>query len=172
MCDGSNLAGVTTGSYDFVLSSHNLEHFANPVKALKEWQRVLRPGGSLILALPHYAKTFDHRRNPTPVTHMFADFERNTQEDDLSHLEEIVSLHDLKRDRAAGTVEDLRRRCLRNLENRCMHHHVFDEHNSGHLLTAVGMEVIAVEQALPFHIFLLATMPQQRAADTGLSAVR
>ena len=90
-CDGSNLVGVENGSYDFVLSSHNLEHFANPVKALKEWQRVLRPGGSLILVLPHYAKTFDHRRKLTPVAHMIEDFERNTQEDDLSHLEEILS---------------------------------------------------------------------------------
>ncbi len=172
MCDGSNLEGVATASYDFVLSSHNLEHFANPVKALNEWQRVLRPGGSLILALPHYAKTFDHRRNLTPVAHMIADFESNTQEDDLSHLEEILSLHDLKKDRAAGTVEDLRRRSLCNFENRCMHHHVFDEHNSRELLTAVGMDVLAVEQALPFHIFLLATVPRQRAADTGLPAAR
>ncbi len=68
VCDGSNLAGVENGSYDFVLSSHNLEHFANPVKALKEWQRVLRPGGSLILVLPHYEKTFDHRRRLTSVS--------------------------------------------------------------------------------------------------------
>jgi SAM-dependent methyltransferase len=164
LCDGSNLAGVENASYDFVLSSHNLEHFANPVKALKEWQRVLRPGGSLILVLPHYAKTFDHRRRPTPVAHMIEDFERNTQEDDLSHLEEILSGHDLKKDRAAGTVEDLRQRSLRNFENRCLHHHVFDEHNSRELLTAVGMEVVAVEQALPFHIFLLAKLPPKLAS--------
>jgi len=161
-CDGSNLADVENGSYDFVLSSHNLEHFANPVKALKEWQRVLRPGGSLILVLPHYLKTFDHRRTLTPVAHMIEDFERNTQEDDLSHLEEILSGHDLKMDSAAGTIDDLRRRSLRNFDNRCLHHHVFDEHNSRELLTAVGMEVVAVEQALPFHIFLLAQLPAGR----------
>lgn len=161
VCDGSNLAGVESASYDFVLSSHNLEHFANPVKALKEWQRVLRPGGSLILALPHYAKTFDHRRPLTAVAHMLEDYERNTQENDLSHLDEILSAHDLSRDPAAGTIEDLRRRSLRNFENRCLHHHVFDEHNSRELLTAVGMKVVAVEQALPFHIFLLASLPQR-----------
>jgi hypothetical protein len=63
-------------------------------------------------------------------------------------------------DTAAGTVDDLRRRSLRNLENRRLHHHVFDEHNSRELLTAVGMEVVAVEQALPFHIFLLAQLLQ------------
>lgn len=112
LCDGSNLVGVESGSYDFVLSSHNLEHFANPVKALKEWQRVLRPGGSLILVLPHYAKTFDHRRKLTTVAHMIEDFEKNTQEDDLSHLEEILSAHDLKMDAAAGDIEELRRRSL------------------------------------------------------------
>jgi SAM-dependent methyltransferase len=161
LCDGSNLAGIENGSYDFVLSSHNLEHFANPVKALKEWQRVVRPGGSLILVLPHYAKTFDHRRMLTPVSHMIEDFERNTQEDDLSHLEEILNCHDLKMDAAAGTLENLRRRSLDNFGNRCLHHHVFDEHNSRELLTAVGMEVVAVEQALPFHIFLLAQLPQE-----------
>jgi SAM-dependent methyltransferase len=160
LCDGSNLVRVENGSYDFVLSSHNLEHFANPVKALKEWQRVLRPGGSFILVLPHYAKTFDHRRKPTPVAHMLEDFERDTQEDDLSHLEEILNAHDLEMDPAAGTIEDLRRRSLRNFENRCLHHHVFDERNSRELLTAVGMDVLAVEQALPFHIFLLARLPQ------------
>ena len=161
-CDGSNLVAIEQESYDFILSSHNLEHFANPVKALKEWQRVLRPAGTLLLVLPHYLKTFDHRRALTPVAHMMEDFERNTEEDDLSHLQEILNSHDLKMDTAAGTVDDLRRRALRNFENRCLHHHVFDEHNSSELLTAVGMEVVAVEQALPFHIFLLARMPGRR----------
>ena len=51
-CDGSAMTPIADGAYDFVLSSHNLEHFANPVKAIKEWQRVLRPGGALILVLP------------------------------------------------------------------------------------------------------------------------
>jgi SAM-dependent methyltransferase len=168
-CDGSNLVDVETGCYDFVLSSHNLEHFANPVKALKEWQRVLRPGGSLILALPHYSKTFDHRRTPTPVAHMLEDFAQNTQEDDLTHLDEILSRHDLKMDPAAGTPDNFRERSLRNFENRCLHHHVFDEHNSRELLTAVGMEVLAVEQALPFHIFLLARLPQGLAKPDELA---
>ena len=93
---------------------------------------------------------------------MLEDFTRNTQEDDLTHLEEILSLHDLKMDPAAGTPDNFRERSLRNFENRCLHHHVFDVHNSRELLTAVGMEVLAVEQALPFHIFLLTRVPQGR----------
>lgn len=160
-CDGSALKVVSDQSYDFILSSHNLEHFANPVKALREWQRVTRPGGSLILVLPDYARTFDHRRKLTSVAHMFEDFERNTGEDDQTHLPEILSMHDLSMDRAAGTLEQFHRRCLNSFNNRCVHHHVFNEDNSRELLQQVGMEVLAVEKALPYHIFLLARMHAQ-----------
>jgi SAM-dependent methyltransferase len=157
-CDGSDLSSVADQRYDFILSSHNLEHFANPVKALWEWRRVAKPDGGLILVLPNYAKTFDHRRVPTTVEHMLEDYERNTQEDDLSHLPEILQLHDLSMDSGAGSAEEFRSRSLDNLKNRCLHHHVFDERNSRDLLTASGMTVLAVESAFPFHIFLLARM--------------
>jgi SAM-dependent methyltransferase len=156
--DGSDMSGVADNSYDFVLSSHNLEHFANPVKALKEWQRVTRPGGGLILVVPDHTRTFDHRRKPTLVSHMLDDFNRDTKEDDLTHLQEILDLHDLSMDPPAGSPEDFRQRSLDNYNNRCLHHHVFDEHNSKELLTQLGMTVLAVETALPFHIFLLARM--------------
>lgn len=157
-CDGSDLSSVADHSYDFVLSSHNLEHFANPVKALREWRRVTRPKGNLIIVLPNYAKTFDHRRLPTTVEHMLEDYERNTQEDDLSHLPEILQAHDLSMDRKAGSAEEFHNRSLNNFENRCLHHHVFNESNSRALLTACGMNVLKVESAFPFHIFLFARM--------------
>jgi SAM-dependent methyltransferase len=157
-CDASDLSVLADGSYDFILSSHNLEHFANPVKALKEWQRVARPGGGLVLVLPDYAKTFDHRREPTTISHMLDDFDQDTHEDDLTHVPEILQLHDLSMDLTAGSAEEFRQRSLDNFKNRCLHHHVFNETNSSELLTQVGMEVLAVETALPFHIFLLARM--------------
>lgn len=40
-------------SMDFVFSSHTLEHMADPLKTLREWWRVIRPGGHLVLYLPH-----------------------------------------------------------------------------------------------------------------------
>src|SRR3954464_2013884 len=67
--DGVDLGRFPDDSYDFVLSCHNLEHIANPVKALKDWIRVTKPGGSIILVLPDRRRTFDHRRSPTPVSH-------------------------------------------------------------------------------------------------------
>jgi len=157
-CDGSNLADVRDGSYDVVLSCHNLEHFANPVKALREWQRILGPQGSLILVLPNYRETFDHLRTPTSVDHMFDDFERNVGEDDLTHLAEILEKHDLKRDPLAGSKEEFHNRSLNNFSNRCLHHHVFDEKNSHALLSRAGFEVLTVDLAFPFHICILARM--------------
>jgi SAM-dependent methyltransferase len=81
-CEGADLKEIATSQYDFLLSSHNLEHFANPIKGLKEWQRVVKPGGHLVIVLPHYAKTlYDHPRTPTTLQHMMVDYERDTGED-------------------------------------------------------------------------------------------
>jgi SAM-dependent methyltransferase len=157
-CDGSALVDVPDSTYDVLLSSHNLEHFANPIKALKEWQRVLRPNGALVLILPDYRETFDHLRKPTEVAHMCDDFEKDTGEDDLTHLPEILEKHDLRLDAAAGSLQDFHKRSLENFSNRCLHHHVFDENNSRELLLKVGFEVLAVDLVLPFHICILARM--------------
>ena len=40
-------------SLDFVFSSHLLEHIEDYASALKEWWRVIKPGGHLVLYLPH-----------------------------------------------------------------------------------------------------------------------
>src|SRR5882672_7208044 len=50
--DAHLLAGVPNDAFDFVYSSHTLEHLENPALALRNWSRVLAPGGHLILFLP------------------------------------------------------------------------------------------------------------------------
>jgi SAM-dependent methyltransferase len=155
-CDGSQLTPVADACYDFVFSSHNLEHFANPAKALLEWKRVMRPGGALVLILPFYQRTFDHRRIPTSVAHMMDDLQNNTAEDDLTHLPEILERHDLERDPPAGSLDNFRRRSLDNFNNRCLHHHVFDDRNSRELLEALGFKVLTVDIDQSINLCLLA----------------
>ena len=46
--DATDLNKISDNRYDFLLSSHCLEHIANPIKALKEWNRVLKDGGLLL----------------------------------------------------------------------------------------------------------------------------
>jgi SAM-dependent methyltransferase len=50
--DAQFLTGVADDSYDFVHSSHCLEHLHDPAEGLRNWFRVLKPGGHLILTVP------------------------------------------------------------------------------------------------------------------------
>jgi SAM-dependent methyltransferase len=43
---------IPRGAFDYVLSSHSLEHSPTPHQDLEEFRQYLRPGGSLVLVLP------------------------------------------------------------------------------------------------------------------------
>ena len=123
--EAARLEDIPNDSYDAVLASHVLEHIADPLGALAEWARVVRPGGHVLLIVPHRDGTFDHRRPVTPLEHLREDAERKTGEDDLTHIEEILAMHDLERDPGAPDREIFERRCHENASTRAMHHHVF-----------------------------------------------
>ncbi|MBN8902187.1 MAG: class I SAM-dependent methyltransferase [Rhodospirillales bacterium] len=69
--DAQVLANVPDGGFDFLYSSHCLEHLHDPAEALANWVRVVRPGGHLVVAVPdedlyeqgHWPSAFnpDHR---------------------------------------------------------------------------------------------------------------
>ncbi len=141
VCDATSLR-VETGSYDCVLASHCLEHIANPIKALQEWKRVLRRDGMMLLILPHRDRTFDWRRPVTTIAHMREDFQLGTPETDLTHLDEVLLLHDLACDPGGGTAEQFRDRCLKNFEFRAIHHHVFVPGTATELIREVGLSVV------------------------------
>lgn len=50
--DAQYLADVADASFDFVHSSHCLEHLHDPAEGLRNWFRILRPGGHLIVTVP------------------------------------------------------------------------------------------------------------------------
>jgi SAM-dependent methyltransferase len=50
--DAQYLGGVPDDSYDFVHSSHCLEHLRDPLEGVTNWLRVIRPGGHLIITVP------------------------------------------------------------------------------------------------------------------------
>lgn len=67
--DAQYLYGLKNSRFDFVYSSHTLEHVEDPKITLTNWWRVLKSGGFLILYIPHRdlfekKKTLPSRWNP------------------------------------------------------------------------------------------------------------
>jgi SAM-dependent methyltransferase len=157
IADATDLRGtVADASYDALLASHVIEHIANPLRALREWSRVLAESGTLVLVVPHRETTFDHRRPLTSVEHLVEDFERGVGEDDATHVDEFVALCDLDRDAVVHSREELAERTARFVENRSLHHHVFDTLLVLRMLDRAGFQLLGVETALPFHIVAVA----------------
>jgi len=50
--DAQELPGVPAEQFDWVYSSHCLEHLPDPHAALRRWWEVLKPGGWLLLVVP------------------------------------------------------------------------------------------------------------------------
>ncbi len=49
---GDHLPFFSDDEFDFIIHSNVFEHFANPLKAIQEWHRVIRPRGVLYLIVP------------------------------------------------------------------------------------------------------------------------
>ena len=120
-----------------------MEHIANPLKSLKEWNRVTKTNGILLLILPNKISNFDHKREYTTFEHLKSDFMKNTQEDDMTHLEEIINLHDLQKQSGTNySLEEFIAVSKKNYQNRMFHHHVFEREVIDKMLKFCGYEVI------------------------------
>jgi SAM-dependent methyltransferase len=155
ICEGNDLKAISDNSYDFVLSSHNLEHYANPLKAVAEWHRVLKPGGVLLMILPDKRFTFDHQRSYSAFDHLLEDYRNNTGEDDLTHLEEILEKHDVYMDPPSANREFFKERSLKNIENRCLHHHVFNTELLNQVLVHFDFKPLYTDHAPPYHMIVM-----------------
>jgi predicted SAM-dependent methyltransferase len=80
--DAETLANIPDKSQDFVIANHVIEHMRNPIMALLNWQRVLKPGGRLFLAAPDKRYTFDKEREITPIEHILSDYNDPSRERD------------------------------------------------------------------------------------------
>jgi len=87
--DRDGLRVLADASLDAVIASHVIEHVANPVAALVEFQRVLRPGGRLVLIVPDREHTFDWVRQPTSFAHLWEEYEAGTTEVSAEHITEF-----------------------------------------------------------------------------------
>ncbi len=162
LCEATDLAQIPDSSYELVLASHCLEHVANPLRALQEWKRVLIQNGFLLLILPHKDGTFDWRRPTTSLEHLIQDYENRVGEDDLTHVPEVLALHDSEKDPFVGSAEIFKQRCLENKIYRAIHHHVFTSASAAMLVDYAGYRLVDVTPSLPHNIVILAIKSETR----------
>ncbi|HEY3756598.1 MAG TPA: class I SAM-dependent methyltransferase [Opitutaceae bacterium] len=121
--DRDGLNAFATGSLDFVVMSHVLEHLANPIRALTEVFRVLKPGGHAALAVPDKRFTFDRPRRITEFAHLWTDFLNEVEVNPDEHYADFV--HAVNPAVRALSPEDARPH-LQYARERHEHCHVWD----------------------------------------------
>jgi SAM-dependent methyltransferase len=152
--DGVNLNGIKSKKYNFAISSNAIEHFVNPIKAVKELIRVTEDNGLILLVLPNKLINFDHKRPITNFIKIKEIYENNISEDNLDSLNEISELHDLNLDPLAGTHDEFMERSKDNFLNRCLHHHVYDINLLKEIFNYIDLEVIYTYTNINNHIIL------------------
>lgn len=143
----ASLLPIASASFDYVVSSHVLEHCPDTIRTVTEWLRVLKPGGILVLRLPHKERTFDRLRPLTPLSHHVEDYERQVGYDDQSHMEEFIEqvlrrfdMHWLSEaSNADGSIDP--KYILRHGH---IHHHVWTQNEIIDLARFLKLEVLFV----------------------------
>jgi len=69
--DGYDAYNLPEGSFDFIFSSHCLEHLEDWVYALEYWISKLKINGKLLLYLPHYDQEYWRPWNNRKHYHVF-----------------------------------------------------------------------------------------------------
>jgi len=121
-CVDENIINSIQQKYDLILTSHHLEHVANPIKALKLWLTLLNKDGKILCIIPNKEHFWDSVRNYTTLEHLIEDYENNTLEDDLTHLNEnyMTDVYNSER------FPDYKDKAKENIKHRIMHHHCFN----------------------------------------------
>jgi SAM-dependent methyltransferase len=133
--------------FDFLFTSHCLEHCPDTIGTLLEWCRVIRPGGRLVLILPHVFRTFDCGRTPTTLAHHIEDHQKRVGIDDPTHWDEIERIsipgsHHPWLDYPVAHLADgqLNRKWL--YENGHIHYHVWRSTEMVELVRHLGCQVL------------------------------
>lgn len=81
--------------WDYIFSSHCLEHLPNPVAAIEHWRAKLRAGGTLFLYLPHPDMEYWRPQNCRKHLHLFWPKDMAETLRDLGFVDVIHSERDL-----------------------------------------------------------------------------
>jgi SAM-dependent methyltransferase len=66
---GDHLQMFEDESLDFVVARHNLEHYHDPSRTLREWKRVLKKGGRIGVIVPDHDRVDTYALDPAHYSH-------------------------------------------------------------------------------------------------------
>lgn len=124
--DGARLTQVGDATQDFVIASHLIEHLPNPISAMTHWQRVLKPGGKLLLVVPDKEQTFDKNREITTLEHLWQDFVSPDPARDYEHFRDFALHVSIRTYNAAPETELEAFTKQLHDERYSIHYHVWD----------------------------------------------
>ncbi|MCW2968114.1 MAG: Methyltransferase type 11 [Solirubrobacteraceae bacterium] len=132
--DATTLASFADAALDFVVASHVLEHIEDPIGALENMLRVLRPGGILFLILPDARETFDAARERTTVEHLVRDHAEGPERSRRQHYEEWARvIESVPEDRVAARADEFAAQDARH------HFHVWEFEGFLRLVTGLDL---------------------------------
>lgn len=149
-------------TYDIIISSHTVEHIANPIKILKLWKKLLNSNGIMIHILPEKSRTSDYLRPITMFKKLKLKYINKTDEDDNSEIPEILQYigncctwnkNILLTEEEISTQKEQLMYYFNNpsiiKKTRPLHHHVYDFSLLSELSNFIGMD-----QFLEFNIYI------------------
>jgi SAM-dependent methyltransferase len=121
--DGEILSSIEDNALDFIVANHMLEHCENPLGAIRNHLRKIRPGGILYYAIPEKTQSFDAARETTSFIHLVKDDLWGPEISRVRHFWEWVTFVNQTHDRseAMAQVDELKKL------NHSIHFHVWDE---------------------------------------------
>lgn len=144
LADGELLETISDLTQDFVIANHFVEHCQDPIGALLNMLRVLKPTGILYLALPDKRCCFDSDRPVTSLEHLMRDHFEGPEWSRREHFEEWARLV------SKSAEEDIDSQVVRLMSmNYSIHYHVWTPFEMLELILALR-RLAAFEMELCF----------------------
>ena len=127
---------VASDRLDLCIGNHLLEHARDPIGALSEFLRTIRPNGIAFVSVPNVDNPLDRGRPVTSVQHLLDDHDRRAErglDDDRHYDEAVASAHPtLPEAEREGLVKHFRDQAY------SIHFHTFDEASCRQFVKHVG----------------------------------
>jgi SAM-dependent methyltransferase len=163
--ESSDLKDISAATYDVVLAAHALENARHPIRALKEWQRVLVPSGLLILVVASHRRTLQGWRVAPAGDRWVTTDHGIRREDPVAELASGSNGSDLRPARrvqlGCGPLADA---CVRPAD-RAAHDHLYSLGTLIPFLRRVGLDPRDAVTLDPFHQLILARASVVRLAS-------